>query len=42
MSNYAKKVKAWYEHGLWTEAMVRNVAAKGKLTSEEVGWILGG
>lgn len=41
MSKFAIKVKRWYEGGIWTEEMVMNVYAKGKLTDEELQWILG-
>ena len=35
-----EKIKRWYQQGLWTEAMVRNAVAKGKLTEEEAAEIL--
>lgn len=35
-----EKIKRWYKQGLWTEAMVRNAVAKGKLTEEEAAEIL--
>ena len=35
------KVKYWYEHDLWTEAMVRNAVIKGKLTAENYKEITG-
>lgn len=41
MSKFAIKVKGWYEADIWTEAMVMNVYNKGKLTDEELQWILG-
>jgi hypothetical protein len=41
MSNFAKKVARWYDAGIWTEEMVRNAHAKGKLTDEELAMILG-
>ena len=41
MSNFAKRVKKWYEDGNWTAEMVRNAVIKGKLTEEEAAWILG-
>lgn len=41
MSNYAERVKGYYEHGYYTDTMVRNLAAKGKLTEDEVKQILG-
>lgn len=30
-----KKIKKWYEQGLWTAEMVRNAVVKGKLTEDE-------
>lgn len=36
-----EKIKKWYKQGLWTEAMVQNAVAKGKLTEEEANDILG-
>ncbi len=41
MSKFAIKVKRWYEAEIWTEEMVMNVYDKGKLTDEELQWILG-
>ncbi len=41
MSKFAIKVKRWYDAGIWTEEMVMNVYNKGKLTDEELRWILG-
>lgn len=35
-----EKISKWYKQGLWTAEMVRNAAAKGILTSEEVTEIL--
>ena len=35
-----EKIKRWYKQGLWTEAMVQNAVAKGKLTADEVSEIL--
>ena len=34
------KVAYWYKCGLWTEEMVQNAVAKGKLTEEEAAEIL--
>ncbi len=41
MSKFAIRVKGWYEANIWTETMVMNVYNKGKLTEEEMRWILG-
>lgn len=41
MSNYAQKVKKWYDMGIWTEQMVRNAVIKNKITEEECAEILG-
>lgn len=35
MSKFAKKVKGWYEAGIWDLDMVRNALEKGKITEEE-------
>ena len=35
-----EKIARWYKQGLWTEAMVRNAVAKGKLTEAEAAEIL--
>jgi len=37
-----RKIKRWYEQGLWTAAMVRNAVAKGVLTEEEAAEITAG
>lgn len=41
MSNLAKKIKLYYEKGLYTEKQVRDFYVKGKITKEELDWILG-
>ena len=41
MSNYAEKVKAWYESGDWPLAWVRNAVRKGKITPAEYEAITG-
>lgn len=41
MSNYAKKVKKWYDSGEWSKAWVRNAVAKGKIAAEEYEIITG-
>ena len=35
-----EKIKRWYKQGLWTEAMVQNAVAKGKLTADDAAEIL--
>jgi hypothetical protein len=41
MSKFAERVAERYERGFYTATMVRNLAAKGKLTEDEVRQILG-
>ena len=41
MSKFAEKVRIWYEAGVWTEQMVRNAFAKGRITLAELNAILG-
>ena len=41
MSNFAKKIKAWYEAGIWNLDMVRNALEKGRITAEEYREITG-
>lgn len=36
-----KKIKKWYEQGLWTKAMVVNAVQKGVLTPEQYEDITG-
>ena len=36
-----EKIKAWYESGLWSKAMVRNAVRKGKITAEQYTEITG-
>lgn len=36
-----KKIKAYYEAGLWTKTMVKNAVVKGKITPEEYELITG-
>lgn len=36
-----KKIKRWYEEGIWTKAMVRNAVIKGKITAEQYEEITG-
>ena len=41
MSEFAEKVKGYYELGLWNETRVRNAVLKGALTEEEYQQITG-
>lgn len=41
MSNFAEKVKGWYEAGIWTLEMVRNAVRKGRITRTEYYLITG-
>ena len=41
MSEFAMRVKEYYERGLWTAERVRKAMEKGKLTSEEYAAITG-
>ena len=36
-----EKIEAWYDVGLWSEAMVRSAESKGILTSADAAKILG-
>jgi hypothetical protein len=36
-----EKYKAWYESGMWTKRMLRDVTAKGKITTDEYTEITG-
>ena len=36
-----KKIKKWYNQGLWTEEMVQNAVLKNILTQTEANEILG-
>lgn len=36
-----KKIKKWYESGMWTKKMVRNAVIKGKITEDEYTEITG-
>ena len=36
-----EKIKYWYDHGLWSKAMVANAVVKGKLTDEQYEEITG-
>ena len=37
----AEKIAKWYKQALWTKAMVRNAALKGKITAEDYANIVG-
>lgn len=41
MSSKYKKVKAYYDKGLWSIEMVRNAVVKGWITAEEFAEITG-
>ena len=41
MSNLAKRIKLYYEKGLYTEKQVMDFYEKGKITKNELDWILG-
>ena len=36
-----RKIKKWYESGMWTKKMVRNAVLKGKITEDEYTEITG-
>ena len=35
MSRMFKKIKEWYDHGLWNKEQIRNAVIKGQITEEE-------
>ena len=41
MSNFAKKVKKFYDEGLWGRNRVRDAVEKGKITEAEYEEIVG-
>ena len=41
MSEFAEKVKRYYELGLWTDSRVRNAVEKGALTDDEYKAVTG-
>ena len=42
MSELAKKIKNWYERGVfWTKERVREAVEKGKITEDEYRYITG-
>ena len=41
MSNFAKKVKAFYDDGVWSKARVHDAVEKGKITEAEYEQIVG-
>ena len=41
MSEFAQKVKRWYELGLWSEQRVREAVAKNRITALEFKEITG-
>ena len=36
-----KKIKKWYEQGVWTKMMVANAVVKGVITAEQYEEIVG-
>lgn len=41
MSNFAEKVKTWFDAGVWTIEMVKNAVKKKKITKAEYQEITG-
>ena len=41
MSEFAEKVKGWYELGLWSEERVKNAVVKGAITADKFKTITG-
>lgn len=41
MSKMYKKIKSYYDTGLWSEERVRNMVVKGVITKEEYASIVG-
>jgi uncharacterized XkdX family phage protein len=41
MSKKFETVKKYYDRGVWSKAMVKNAVAKGWITQEEYGQIVG-
>ena len=41
MSEFAKKVKKWYELGVWDERKVRDAVMKGVISEEQFKTITG-
>ncbi len=41
MSEYAVKVKEYYDSGFWNITMVKNAVKKGKITKDEYAIITG-
>ena len=41
MSNFAKKVKKFYDDGFWSKARVRDAVEKGRITEAEYEEIVG-
>lgn len=42
MSEFAEKVKVWYELGIWSEKRVEEARELGKLSDEEYAEIMKG
>ena len=41
MSEFAERVKRWYELGIWSAEGVREAVERGKISEEELGEIVG-
>ncbi len=41
MSSFARKVKKYYDDGLWSKARVRDAVEKGRITEAEYEEIVG-
>lgn len=41
MGNFAKKVKKYYDEGLWSKSRVRDAVEKGRITKVEYEEIVG-
>lgn len=42
MSDFAIKVKGYYDSGLWSLSRVQKALQVGAITQEEYNWIVGG
>ncbi len=40
--NWYEKIEKWYDAGYWTQAMVQDAVAKGKINREQAAEITGG
>ena len=41
MSKFAKRVRDYFDAGLWNDEMVRNAVLKGRITKDEYAEIVG-